>query len=519
MPGPARALGAPARPRVTAGPPAPDPDPDGVILALAVALGVVAGARLGGAAWAVPALGALAAGLGAWLALRPPCRPVLRGLLALAALAVTGAAVAGARAASVQGGLLVRLAGHGGLAAVEAAVAEEPRRLQHGAKLVTLTVRRVALAGGSWRVRERAVTVLPRGSGPIAAGDRLWLRAGLVPAKQADRLGRHPPVELRRPLLERREPSRSPLLRASERLRAAARAQAGASLPPPRAGLLLGMGLGDTSLLPRQVEGEFTASGLTHLMAVSGANLAVVLACGLGLALLAGAGRGALAALGVTLVALFAVLTRWQPSVLRAGAMAALVLAGVALRREPGGRRALALAVALLLLADPSLASALGFQLSVAATAGILWAGPLVAALLPGWLPAWLRAPAAVSLGAQAGAAPLLALALGRLSLPGLLANALAAPIAAPPMVLGLLAALLAPVAPWPARLACRLAEPFLAALLALAHHAAALPLAAPALDGPARALPAAAALALLAAGRARRRRPARGRRARRRPP
>ena len=169
------------------------------------------------------------------------------------------------------------------------------------------------------------------------------------------------------------------MLRVSERVREVARRQALASLAPERAGLLVGMALGDTSLLPVELEQDFRAAGLTHLMAVGGANLAVVLAAGLWLAGVAGAGRRGLAVVGIVLVVVLVVVTRWEPSVLRAGVMAGLVLLGVATGRGPGGRRALCLAVIVLLLADPGLAGALGFQLSVLATAGVLWIGPAAA--------------------------------------------------------------------------------------------------------------------------------------------
>ena len=91
----------------------------------------------------------------------------------------------------------------------------------------------------------------------------------------------------------------------------------------------------------RRWRGDFHAAGLTHLMAVSGANLAVVLAAGLWLAGVGGAGRRVLAVVGIVLVVLLVVVTRWEPSVLRAGVMAGLVLLGVATGRGPGGRRAL----------------------------------------------------------------------------------------------------------------------------------------------------------------------------------
>jgi hypothetical protein len=134
-------------------------------------------------------------------------------------------------------------------------------------------------------------------------------------------------------VIEGRAPPGGAALRISELVRDAARERALASLAPERAGLLVGMALGDTSLLPRELEGEFRAAGLTHLMAVSGANLAVVLAAGLWLAGLTGAGRRGLAAVGIVLVVVLVVVTRWEPSVLRAGVMAGLVLISVKLIR------------------------------------------------------------------------------------------------------------------------------------------------------------------------------------------
>jgi competence protein ComEC len=110
-----------------------------------------------------------------------------------------------------------------------------------------------------------------------------------------------------------------------------------------------------------------------------------------------------------------------------------------------------------------------------------------------------------MTLGAQAVAVPALALALGPVSLVGLPANLLGLPLAGGPMLLGVAAAATAPVAPWVADLACRLADPFLLALIAVARWAAGLSGGSVTLAGPARAGPAAVVLVALAVARWRR--------------
>jgi competence protein ComEC len=535
-PGPAR-LGPPARRGPTPGAPAPgppwipatpgravdaDPDVDGVALAAATATGVLLGSRFAAVAvWMAAtcclAVACLWAG-GAGRVRDQGAGGVLVGVLVLGLLLAAAAAAASVRAAAVRGGLLVGWLRQPARVEIAGAVAEEPRRLRDGGHWVVLTVDRVERVdrvdgndrvGRTYRTRERAGLLVPRDQdGRLAVGDRLRLRASVGAARWSDTLGRQPPVVLRHPVIQERAPPGGAALRISESVRDAARSRALASLPPERAGLLVGMALGDTSLLPAELAGDFRAAGLTHLMAVSGANLAVVLAAGLWLAGVGGAGRRALAVVGIVLVVLLVVVTRWEPSVLRAGVMAGLVLLGVATGRGPGGRRALCLAVVVLLLADPGLAGALGFQLSVAATAGVLWLGPAVAGALPDRVPERARRAAGMTLGAQATAVPALALALGPVSLAGLPANLLGLPLAGGPMLLGVIAAATAPIAPWAATLACRLADPFLLALIAVARWAAGLPGGSVTLTGPARAVPAVLVLLVVLTVMARRRSP-----------
>jgi competence protein ComEC len=417
----------------------------------------------------------------------PAARLVGPGCLGLVTVAMAAMAVTGVRLALVRAAVLPGL--EGAVVTVLGTVGGEPRQTRYGGRLVGLTVSHVQHGRGAWRTRERATVILPAGAAPVSLGDRLTVVGTVRPAMHTDPLGWRPAVDLRQPTVLARSPSRSLPLRITEIVRSRARDQALASLPPERAGLLAGMALGDTSILRGDVEAAFKAAGLTHLMAVSGANLALVLGVALGLALLLGAGRPALGVVGMLVVPGFVLLTRWEPSVLRAAVMAVLALLGVATGRGPGGRRALCLAVTILLLADPALAFSLGFLLSVTATAGILWLSPPLLRVLPARLPEAVRVAGASTLAAQAATLPVAALATGTLPLAALPANLLAIPLAAAPMLLGVLNAVFAIPAAWAADLACLAAAPFLGALIQVAHRARALgePVVLPA--GPARLL------------------------------
>jgi competence protein ComEC len=141
---------------------------------------------------------------------------------------------------------------------------------------------------------------------------------------------------------------------------------------------------------------------------------------------------------------MFVVVTRAEPSVVRAGAMAAVGACATTAGRPLSRLRGLALAVTALVLVDPLLVRALGFRLSAAATAAIVvLAGPLARAL-PG--PRWLAEPLGVTLAAQAGVAPFLVSAFGPLPVASIPANLLVVPAAGAVMAWGMSAGLLAGV-------------------------------------------------------------------------
>ena len=219
------------------------------------------------------------------------------------------------------------------------------------------------------------------------------------------------------------------------------------SLPARQRSLLAGITLGDDRAQPPDMTDAFRAAGLSHLLAVSGQNVAFALV--IAAPLLCRLRFGPRLAVTLAVLAGFALLTRAEPSVLRATAMASVAAVGTAIGRPASTVRALALGVAAIVLVDPLLVTSLGFQLSVLGAAGIVvLAGPL-AALLPG--PRWLVAPLSVTLAAQAAVAPLLVAVFGPVPVAAIPANLLAVPAAGPIMVWGLTAGLAAGVLPGPA--------------------------------------------------------------------
>jgi competence protein ComEC len=212
------------------------------------------------------------------------------------------------------------------------------------------------------------------------------------------------------------------------------------SLTARHRALLAGLVLGDDRAQPPELTADFRASGLTHLLAVSGQNVAFVL-------VVAGPVLRRLRlwprfVCGVAVIAAFALVTRFEPSVLRAAFVAGVALFARTAGRDGGGVRHLSIAVCLLLLVDPLLVHSLGFRLSVAASWGVVVVAPAIVDRLPG--PRWMREGLGVTAGAQLAVAPVLVPALGPMPLAALPANIVAGPVAGFLMVWGLTAGALA---------------------------------------------------------------------------
>jgi len=291
-------------------------------------------------------------------------------------------------------------------------------------------------------IRRKRVEAWARGAAASALRDRLsgeevWVAGRVRPL----------PARLRRWLASRHVAARlsvravdgwmpgTALTRFANGLRRTLLAGA-ASLRPDRRALFAGFVLGDDRGQPAEIVADFRASGLTHLLVVSGENVAFVLA--LASPLLSRLRLVSRVFAGVAVLVLFGTLVRWEPSVIRAEAMATLALMATAIGRPLSRIRLLALAVTLVLLLDPLLVHSAGFLMSVGASAGIALLAGRVAERLPGPRP--LAAAMGVTIGAQVGVAPVLIPVFGSLPLAALPANLLAVPAAGPIMTWGLAA-------------------------------------------------------------------------------
>jgi competence protein ComEC len=265
------------------------------------------------------------------------------------------------------------------------------------------------------------------------------------------------------------------LQRAAHTVRARFAAAARAALPAEQAAMLPALVLGDTSAVSAETSRDFRAAGMTHLTAVSGANVTIVCAAVLFSARLIGP-RAAVALAAVALLA-FVIVVQPTASVLRAAVMGAIALAGMLSSRRRQAIPALSAAVLILLVVAPQLAVDVGFALSVLATAALVVIAPAWSRRLTATgCPKPLADGIAVVWAAHVVTAPLVAGISGRLSLVAAVANLAVAAAIAPITVLGSAAAVLCMLWPTGAQLLIRFAGPELWWVLTVAQWAADVP-------------------------------------------
>ncbi len=220
---------------------------------------------------------------------------------------------------------------------------------------------------------------------------------------------------------------------AVERLRWGVDSALSRAVPEPEAGLASGILIGLRERVSREVADDFTTTGITHVVAISGWNIALV--AGIATALLRATGlrRRARSTIVLAAIVAYTVFAGAEASVIRAAVMGGVVLIARETGRPSGAAIALGLACWGLLLAEPAMIDDIGLQLALAATAGLLaLGGPAESAvrrLTRGRGPRWFSETLGVSLAAQLSTLPLILLHFGRLSLISPLANLLVAPV------------------------------------------------------------------------------------------
>ncbi|MGN6187438.1 MAG: ComEC/Rec2 family competence protein [Conexibacter sp.] len=266
-------------------------------------------------------------------------------------------------------------------------------------------------------------------------------------------------------------------LRAIDRIRTRAERALSAGLQPPQVALLRGITLGQDEALDERTREEFRISSLAHVLAASGQNVALLLA--LGLPLLAAAGLGLHGRLtgALVLIAIYVPLAGAGPSIQRAGVMGAATTVAALAGRPASRWYALLLAAAATLAVNPRASADPGWQLSFAAVTSIAIVAPRIRhALTTRRVPRALADATAMTTAATLGTAPILALTFHQLSLVGIPANLLAAPVVAPITWLGMLAAAVGQLSPALAAPLNALNAYLLAYVAAIAHAAAGIP-------------------------------------------
>lgn len=257
----------------------------------------------------------------------------------------------------------------------------------------------------------------------------------------------------------------------------------------PRA-LLKGILLGDRQSFPQGLLNDFTATGLTHTLAVSGFNVGIVALVGFTLLRALSLRRLPTAVAVILLLILYALVTGLSPSVVRATLMACALIVGTALERDVDVLNTLGLSAALLLAVWPLSLFDPGFQLSFAATLALIVLSRPLLSLLPDRSPparwkTWIWPPLAASLAAQIGSLPVVAYHFQTLSLASFAANLPAAPLVSAATVLGVLSAMAGPLFPALSTLINGANYLLLKALLVTVHLFAQIPCAALAVPRP----------------------------------
>jgi competence protein ComEC len=390
---------------------------------------------------------------------------IASGVVAVAVVGTGFAAAVGLRVGELRHHPIVER--YGTVAAVVVTPSETPRALGGN---------RMMFRGSLQRLDDREI------SGRVVVFTRAVEFAELTagrPASFRARIGRPTRRDLTVAVLsatgEPRLGEAAPIDRVAHEIRTGFADAARAALPADQAAMLPALVLGDTSTLTAQTTEEFRRSGLTHLTAVSGANVTIV--CGAVLMTAALFGPRLAVALAALALVVFVIVVQPSASVLRAAVMGAITLLAVVSHRRRQAIPVLSASVIVLMIAAPELAVDVGFALSVAATGALVVIAPVWSRRMVGrgW-PKALADALSVAVAAQLVTAPLVAGISGTFSVVSVVANLAVAAVIPPITVVGTVAAALCPLWPSGAQLLIRFTGPELWWLLRVARCAAGVP-------------------------------------------
>ena len=319
---------------------------------------------------------------------------------------------------------------------VEGRLADEPRRFTQDRARLLIDTERVEDARGSGLIQVTAYGILPSltEGQRVAAPLRVHAASGFRNPGTYDyaahlaREGIHVVATTR---AESVEPLDAPPSPWSVRVKRESVAAIGRALPPASAALLAGLLLGDRTELPRDIDDAFRRAGVYHVLAVSGFNVGILAASVWALCRLLRVPHRPSAVVAIVVVIAFALVVGPEPSVLRAVLMAVLVLLASLLDRDASVTNSLALAALAILAVRPGDLFDPGFQLSFAATLGIVIA-PVPRGVVAGAV--------GVSAAAQAAVLPIALTHFNQLSTIGIVANLGVVPLAGVATVVGLVA-------------------------------------------------------------------------------
>ncbi|MFD1859749.1 ComEC/Rec2 family competence protein [Aeromicrobium camelliae] len=391
-------------------------------------------------------------------------RSVLAFPMLVLAIVLLGTA---ARVAVVEADPLRLWAEEGRYVTAEVEVRQDARIVGHlgqQSAVVAVLVREAESSAGGVRTRARATVFVRDDPTELVVGRRVLLEGRLAPAERSDEVAT---VSATRVSPAREGPW---WWEASERVREGIRT-AVAHHDGSAAALVPALVSGDVSGIDEALQDDFRRAGLTHLTAVSGSNLTIVLGAVL-LVVRRTRRTGVILLAALAAIAVFVLVARPEPSVQRAAIMGTVAVIAMG-RGTRDGLRALAWAVLGVLVLDPWMSRQAGFILSVCATSGIVLLGPPLTDRLERWMPSWAAMALAVPLSAHLACVPTIAAISEEVSLVAVAANVAAAPAVAPATVLGLLGGLLALVAEPLARVSGSLAVAAASLIVAAGRQAA----------------------------------------------